>query len=408
MHSRIAICAALTMAAWLLAIPGSASAQSTPVSACASPGTITNAVVRYYLAIERRQFAAAYACLGPVPRASQTYQQFASGYARTVASHLVMADDEVPNGTRAAHVSIELRAVDRSAGGLTATTYAGLWVVRPNGLLAGARIRVMGRRPVGGIPPVDQRSIFARRGLAILSHRVVHVTGKGVSDDLYVTSGSGCASCHAQQLWIYQGGELVFQQEVDDAQIVPFGSHTGMYVWTDTPGSPGLDSCCPTKRTQETWVWTAAGFALRSQRVVTLTYNASHTVNPLVHDAAVIRAHGYIPVPRLYSNHVGYVKTRDGFGHTLYAWVGVCKGSGDGYCQKVFFFIGTRFVGTDSKLPEPEIDRIAARGVGTIAVTYANYLKNDPMCCPTGRPFTETYHWNGRRMVRSRPRRGRR
>src|SRR5947209_545110 len=56
--------------------------------------------------------------------------------------------------------------------------------------------------------------------------------------------------------------------------------------------------------------------------------------DPLNHDPTVVRVQGYMPLPH-------FVQTPDGFGHTLYAWHGICQGSADGYCQKMFFFIDT-------------------------------------------------------------------
>lgn len=116
--------------------------------------------------------------------------------------------------------------------------------------------------------------------------------------------------------------------------------------------------------------------------------------NPLTADPAIVRSRGYTPSPH-------NVQTPDGFGHTLYAWHGTCAGSADGYCQMMFFFIDTRFLGTDTKDPSTAIAEYRAAGTGTIAVTYASYGPQDPLCCPSGKPVTITYHWNGSRLIPS-------
>jgi hypothetical protein len=91
----------------------------------------------------------------------------------------------------------------------------------------------------------------------------------------------------------------------------------------------------------------------------------------------------------------------DGFGSTLYAWPAVCTGSADGYCQKVFFFIDSRYLGTDTARASNAITNVQASGTGSIAVTYPSYAPQDPLCCPSGKPVTITYHWTGSKLVPS-------
>ena len=236
--------------------------------ACAGAGSAANAVVRFYLAVDRRQFAAAYRCLPPAMQAALPYSVFVAGYAHTVSNRLVLADDEGPNGAPVDHVFIELHAVDRRGSKLIATTYMGQWTANASGHLTHALVHVVSQRTVPAVPPTNVVRIFADHGRVVLEHLQADVTGDGVADDIYVTSGAGCGSCHAQQAWVYSLGRLVFQQLVDDAEIRPARDQAGMEVRTDTPGSPGLDSCCPTERTYEEWAWTPYGFTLRHQRVV--------------------------------------------------------------------------------------------------------------------------------------------
>ncbi|HLI52047.1 MAG TPA: LppP/LprE family lipoprotein [Thermomicrobiaceae bacterium] len=116
---------------------------------------------------------------------------------------------------------------------------------------------------------------------------------------------------------------------------------------------------------------------------------------PLKNDRSVIRRHGFLPA-------AGYATTGNGTGGLLIAWAGVCRGSADGHCQRVFFFNGDRYVGADTtRGTSPAITRVAAAGSRAFAVTYAHYAPQDPLCCPSLKPVTITYKWNGSKMVAS-------
>jgi len=240
-----------------------------PAGACAAAGTATNTVIRFYLAVDQRRFAAAYGCLAPSEQATLPYTAFLAGYRRTVSSHLVIADSGVPNGTAVDHVTIDLHAVDRVAGSnrLVARTYMGQWHVDTFGRLVRGAITETHTTSVSAVPPTNVTDIFAYLQQDVLSHVRADVTGDGVLDDIYLVSGRGCASCHAQRIFVYSRGQLIYQQQADDAEIRAFPG-AGMEIRTDTPGSPGLDSCCPTSRTYEEWAWTPYGFMLRGERIV--------------------------------------------------------------------------------------------------------------------------------------------
>src|SRR5579859_7012462 len=64
------------------------SALAAAPDACAGAGQATNAVVRFYLAVDRRQLAAAYRCLTTSEQQALRYPYFVSGYAHTVVSRL--------------------------------------------------------------------------------------------------------------------------------------------------------------------------------------------------------------------------------------------------------------------------------------------------------------------------------
>ena len=93
----------------------------------------------------------------------------------------------------------------------------------------------------------------------------------------------------------------------------------------------------------------------------------------------------------------------DGFGNTLYPWVAFETGSATGESQQVFFFIGQKYLGTDTQESHGPTESITAGDTGSMIVTYIVYQKNDPMSSPTGKPFKITYHWNGQKLVASTP-----
>jgi hypothetical protein len=82
---------------------------------------------------------------------------------------------------------------------------------------------------------------------------------------------------------------------------------------------------------------------------------------------------------------------------TLRVLLGVKHGSGDGYAKRAFFFVGGRYIGTDTNDLSASM-RIASQSDTTVGLTYALYGPRDALCCPH-RFATVRYHWNGTRLV---------
>ncbi len=89
-------------------------------------------------------------------------------------------------------------------------------------------------------------------------------------------------------------------------------------------------------------------------------------------------------------------------GTTLSAIVGTRSPSADGYGQLVFFFDGSRYVGTNNLWEATEITKIATDGMNRFRVTYAHYAPSDATFDPTLRPVTVIYTWNGTQFEASR------
>jgi hypothetical protein len=68
---------------------------------------------------------------------------------------------------------------------------------------------------------------------------------------------------------------------------------------------------------------------------------------------------------------------------TLRVLIGVRTGSADGRVQQAFFFVGGRYIGTDTKDPSAAI-RVVGHDDTTVTLRYALYKRGDPLCCPHG------------------------
>lgn len=110
-------------------------------------------------------------------------------------------------------------------------------------------------------------------------------------------------------------------------------------------------------------------------------------------DKAIVRAEGYLP--QAWAN-------MDIIGGKIWAFTATCANTGDGYCQTIFFFRNRSLLGTDTKKPSREILGLSySHSPQAILVKYANYKPSDPMCCPSRRPVTIAYSWNGSNIVAS-------
>lgn len=96
----------------------------------------------------------------------------------------------------------------------------------------------------------------------------------------------------------------------------------------------------------------------------------------------------------------GPLKTiSDGSGGKLTAAVGTVVPTTDGNGQLVFFWHNTRFIGWDAPDQSMAITALQSVGVGRFRVTYSNYKRHDPACCPSLVPVSVLYRWSGRHFA---------
>lgn len=104
--------------------------------------------------------------------------------------------------------------------------------------------------------------------------------------------------------------------------------------------------------------------------------------------AAVVRAHGYTP------NDTSEYHAQQ----TLRVLVGTRTGSGDGYGQLAFFFVGNRFIGTDAKEPSATL-RVLSQADTEATLAYPLYRKSDPLSTPSGGQASVRFELNNGRLT---------
>jgi hypothetical protein len=108
--------------------------------------------------------------------------------------------------------------------------------------------------------------------------------------------------------------------------------------------------------------------------------------------AAVLKARGYTP------NDTSQYHPNQ----TLRVLVGTRTGSSDGYDQQAFFFVSSRFIGTDTKEPSA-IVKVIAQSDTEITLAYPLYRKSDPLSSPSGGQATVHFQLNDGKLAALEP-----
>jgi hypothetical protein len=104
--------------------------------------------------------------------------------------------------------------------------------------------------------------------------------------------------------------------------------------------------------------------------------------------AAVLKASGYTPAEssQYHPNQ------------TLRVLVGTKPGSSDGYDQQAFFFVGGRYIGTDTKEPSASV-KVLAQSDTEITLGYPLYRSGDSLGSPSGGVATVHFQLNNGKLV---------
>lgn len=88
---------------------------------------------------------------------------------------------------------------------------------------------------------------------------------------------------------------------------------------------------------------------------------------------AIVRAHGYTP------DDTSQYRSDQ----TLRVLLATRTGSADGYAQQAFFFVGGRYIGTDTSTPSAGI-KLVSQSDTEVTLGYRLYRPGDPLCCARG------------------------
>jgi hypothetical protein len=83
---------------------------------------------------------------------------------------------------------------------------------------------------------------------------------------------------------------------------------------------------------------------------------------------------------------------------TLRVLVGTKSGSADDYGQQAFFFVGGRYIGTDTKEPSASI-KVIAQSDTEVTLGYVLYRKGDPLANPSGGQATVRFQLNNGKLT---------
>jgi len=104
--------------------------------------------------------------------------------------------------------------------------------------------------------------------------------------------------------------------------------------------------------------------------------------------AAVLKARGYAPAETSQYHH----------NQTLRVLVGTKAGSSDGYDQQAFFFVGGRYIGTDTKEPSASV-KVLSQSDTEVTLGYPLYRAGDPLASPSAGQATVHFQLNNGKLA---------
>jgi hypothetical protein len=104
--------------------------------------------------------------------------------------------------------------------------------------------------------------------------------------------------------------------------------------------------------------------------------------------AELVRARGYTP-----NSTAEYHASQ-----TLRVLVGTRTGSADGYGQQAFFFVGGRYIGTDTKESSATV-KVVSQSDTEATLAYPVYRAGDPLASPSGGQATVRFQLNNGKLT---------
>jgi LppP/LprE lipoprotein len=136
----------------------------------------------------------------------------------------------------------------------------------------------------------------------------------------------------------------------------------------------------------------AAPSTTRTETAPAFTHQETSGSESVASAAEVVRSHGYTP-----NNTSEYHTTQ-----TLSVLIGTRTGSSDGYGQQAFFFLGGKYIGTDTKEPSASV-KVISQSDTKITLAYSLYRKNDPLSSPSGGQANVTFELDDGKLTPTGP-----
>lgn len=185
------------------------------------------------------------------------------------------------------------------------------------------------------------------------------------------SAGVAVGACGSQTKTVTVTGAAPTAQSTATAGAPAVGSSTTPPTTTSAPGAGG----------------TAAPTSPRTAPEPAFTQQEAHAAGPTA-ASALVRAHGFTP------NDTSEYHS----GQTLRVLVATRTGSGDGYGQQAFFFVGDRYIGTDTKEPSASV-RVVSQGDTEVTLAYPLYRPADPLSSPSGGTATVHFQLNNGKLT---------
>jgi hypothetical protein len=133
---------------------------------------------------------------------------------------------------------------------------------------------------------------------------------------------------------------------------------------------------------------TAAPSTTRTQTAPDFTHQEASGAEGAAGAAAIVRAHGFTP-----NDTSEYHPSQ-----TLSVLIGTHTGSSDGYGQQAFFFLGGKYIGTDTKEPSATV-KVLSQSDTEVTLAYPLYRPGDSISSPSGGQATVNFQLNDGKLT---------